>query len=66
VVDADVTDTSFHRAIELMIKAADKGYSHEGEEEKARTKPKFIVPLCEKLLSPPDWITAFTRAKENA
>jgi hypothetical protein len=31
---ADVTNTSFPGAITLMIKAADKRYSHEGEEEK--------------------------------
>jgi hypothetical protein len=33
VAGADVTNTSFHRAITLVIEAADKRYSHEGGEE---------------------------------
>jgi len=35
VPGADVTNTSFHRAITLVIEAAEKRYSHEGEEEKS-------------------------------
>jgi hypothetical protein len=38
VPGADVTNTSFHVAITLVIEAADKRYSHEGEEEKTQTK----------------------------
>jgi hypothetical protein len=38
VSGADVTNTSFHVADTLAIKAADKRYSHEGEEEKTETK----------------------------
>jgi len=34
VPGADVTNTSFNGAITLVIEAADKRYSHEGEEEK--------------------------------
>jgi hypothetical protein len=35
---ADVTNTSFYIAITLVIEAADKRCSHEGEEEKIQTK----------------------------
>jgi hypothetical protein len=38
VPGAAVTNTSFHRAITLVIEAADKRYSHEGGEEQTRTK----------------------------
>jgi hypothetical protein len=38
VPGADVTNTSFHVAITLVIEAADNRYSHEGEEEKTQTK----------------------------
>jgi hypothetical protein len=34
VPDADITNTSFNGAITQVIEAADKRYSHEGEEEK--------------------------------
>jgi hypothetical protein len=34
VPGADVTNTSFNGAITPVIEAADKRYSHEGEEEK--------------------------------
>jgi hypothetical protein len=33
VPDADITNTSFHRPITLVIEAAEKRYSHEGGEE---------------------------------
>jgi hypothetical protein len=35
VPGADVTNTSFYRAITLVIEAAEKRYSHEGGEENA-------------------------------
>jgi hypothetical protein len=54
VPGADVTNTSFYRAITLVIEAAEKRYSHEGEEEKTLAKFKFIIPYCEKLLCPSD------------
>jgi hypothetical protein len=34
VPGADVTNTSLNGAITLVVEAADKRYSHEGEEEK--------------------------------
>jgi len=45
VAGADVTNTSFHRAITLVIEAADKRYSHEGGEENANLifKPLFRI-----------------------
>jgi hypothetical protein len=54
VPGADVTNISFHVAITLVIEAADKCYSHEGEEEKTQTKISNQHPVCEKLLCPPD------------
>jgi hypothetical protein len=50
VPGADVTNTSFHRAVTLVIKAADKRYWHEEGEENFNQICKIIIPNCEKLL----------------
>jgi hypothetical protein len=53
VPGADVTNTSFHRAITLVIKAADKRYSHEEEEENSGQISKSLFRIVKNFFTRP-------------
>lgn len=50
----DVTNTSFHHAITLVIEAADKRYSHEGGEENDNEISKSLFQIVKNFLYPSD------------
>jgi hypothetical protein len=53
VPGADVTNTSFHRAVTLVIKAADKRYWHEEGEENCNQISKSLFRIVKNFFTRP-------------